>query len=137
MVDYLQRAITVFLMEPAAVSFRTFDKDEQGRFWISTDGRLLSVCRDQALWKSFQDNGKGYYQTKINGKTYYLHRLLAFTFNADEEKKSISIDDDNYEVHHCDFNRQNNDLGNLCIMTRQKHQAIHRLYNKLKSMEDI
>ena len=137
MQDYLGRAVKEFLqLPPSAFPIKCFENDELGRFWIRIDGELLSVCDEQPLYKSFTDNGKGYQQVKINGKSYYKHRLIAFAFNAVEEKKYISINDRNYVVHHMDFNRENNNLSNLCIMPKEKHDTIHRLYNKWQKCED-
>lgn len=114
---------------------RSVDIDQEGRYWITADGKLLSVCRETPIFKKFRDNGKGYYQTEINGKEYYLHRLLAISFNKNKEKAEIIKNGG--EVHHIDFNRNNNNLGNLCIVSKEKHQAIHSIWNKLKKWRVI
>lgn len=128
MPDYLERIIRIALELPEDVILKSVDLDEQGRYWITTDGRLLSVCREKPLFKKFKDNGKGYYQTRINGKEYYLHRLLAFAFNKDKTKDFFNKE---LVVHHLDRNKYNNNLNNLCIVSKDKHQAIHSIWGKL------
>lgn len=134
--DYLNRAVSEFLTidMPKNVIFKTVDIDEQGRFWLSNTGILLSVCRKKPFYKSFTNNGKGYYQTEINGNKYYLHRLLAFTFTPDKVKKQFK---DYLEIHHIDRNRKNNSLDNLAIVSKKKHLAIHNIWDKLDSWEVI
>ena len=118
MPDYLNRMIAAYLEMPSSVGLRSIDIDEEGRYWITSDGRLLSVVREQPLYKHFFDNGDGYYYTEIAGKKYYLHRLLALSFNQDPNKEKIK---DNCEIHHLDRNRDNNDLSNLVsLKTFQK-----------------
>lgn len=133
MPDYLNRMIIEALKLPKNVILRSIDIDEQGRYWITSDGKLLSVCREKPLYKRFYDNGEGYYYTEINGKKYYLHRLLALSFNQNQEKKKIK----NCVVHHLDRNKDNNNLSNLCIVSKDKHQAIHSIWNKLDSWRVI
>jgi len=69
------------------------------------------------LWK----DSKGYYRVVLNGKKYYLHRLLAEAFIPNPENKP--------EVDHIDGNKQNNCLSNLRWCThaenmrnRKKHR---------------
>lgn len=128
MPDYLERMVRVALDLPEDVILKSVDLDEQGRYWLLSDGRLLSVVNEQPYFKNFTDNGKGYYQTTINGKKYYLHRLLAFTFTPDKIKKQFK---DYLEVHHLDRNKKNNNLDNLAIVSRKKHRAIHDIFDKL------
>ena len=134
MPDYLWRVIQESYNQPAPLIYKSIDIDEEGRYWITSDGRLLSVCREQARFKHFTDNGEGYYYTEIGGKKYYLHRLLAFSFNQDQEKEKIK---DRCEVHHLDFDRSNNSLDNLCILTPEKHRLIHTLFNRWEKAEII
>ena len=87
-----------------------------------SDGRLLSVCHKEARYKHFSDNGDGYYNTEIAGRNYYLHRLLALSFNADETKDKFNNSE--YKtcvVHHLDRDKMNNTLPNLTILTPKKH----------------
>lgn len=103
-----------------------FIDDELGCYWLSCDGDLISFCRNEPHRMKFLDNGSGYFYTEIKGKKYYLHRLLAKVFNENKAKDRIHP----YEVHHIDFNKTNNSLDNLCIISGQKHRTIHSLYRK-------
>lgn len=134
MVDYLNRMVNELFNIPHNVVVRSLDIDEDGRYWITSDKMVLSVCREEARYKHFRDNGSGYYQTCINGKYYYLHRLLAFAFTPDKIKKLFQ---DFLEVHHIDRNRSNNDLSNLAIVSKAKHKRIHYAWNKLDSWRKI
>lgn len=132
MVDYLGRMVRELHNIPNNVVLKSIDIDQLGRYWITSDGRILSVCREEPRYKNFTDNGQGYLYTELNGKKYYLHRLLAFLFNTNKENIK-----DNYEVHHIDRNRKNNSLDNLCIVSPEKHKAIHSIWNKLDNWSVI
>lgn len=83
------------------------------------------------------DNGKGYKCVNIkrvkNGKVIYnlreyVHRLVVFTFIGDI--------DENHEVNHIDFNKSNNHICNLEIVTRaenMRHNLIHNRVNTSKA----
>lgn len=46
--------------------------DDEGRYWIATDGRLLSLCKEKPYYKKFvDDDGLSYLYTKINGEKVY------------------------------------------------------------------
>ena len=128
MPDFLNRMIIEAFKLPPNTLLKSIDTDEQGRYWLLSDGRLLSVCREQPRYKVFTDNGNGYYYVDINGDRQYLHRLLAITFNTSQKKAKII---NNCIVHHLDRDKNNNKLDNLCIMTSEKHRAIHRIWNKI------
>lgn len=82
----------------------------------------MSVCHKEARYKHFFDNGEGYLKVEISGNTYYLHRLVALTFNADESKDKLKNKEYvNCVVHHIDRNKSNNNLENLAILTPDKH----------------
>jgi hypothetical protein len=38
---------------------------------------------------------------------------------------------DNFDIHHLDFNHENNDIGNLLMLPRKLHQRFHELKNQL------
>ena len=107
--------------------------DELGRYWITSDGRLLSVCGSVPVYRCFTDKGKRYLYVDINNKSYSLHRLLAITFNGDKNKEKIL---DNCIVHHLDFDLSNNSLNNLCILTPEKHRAIHQIHRRIEKWEE-
>ena len=135
---YLERAENIAASLPPNVIMTCLKMDRQGRYWMISDGILLSVCRDEERYKHFSDNGKGYMKTEIGDKTYYLHRLLALSFNADETKDKFKNNDyKECEIHHLDRDKSNNTLPNLTILTKKKHQAITNFWNKLDKLEVI
>ena len=68
--------------------------------------------------KESNDNGHGYYSVhfsnKKSQKRYYLHRLMAMAF--------ISNWDESKEVNHKDFNRENNSLDNLSVISEEANK---------------
>lgn len=64
-----------------------------------------------------------YYRVALNGKRYYVHRLVADAF--------FDGDHDKIDVNHIDGNRLNNKLSNLEWCTR-KENIRHAYINGLK-----
>lgn len=58
-----------------------------------------------------QKVGVGYYQVKIAGKTRYVQQLVAESFLGFNK-------DSKYEVHHIDYNKANNSVENLMVVSR-------------------
>ena len=123
MPDYLNRMVNQLFKIPRNIILKSLDIDEQGRFWILSNGDVLSVVRDEAHYMTFTDNGRGYKYTRINGKNYYKHRLLAFAFTPDKIKRQFM---DFLEVHHIDRDRQNNSLDNLCIISKARREFLNK-----------
>ncbi|MBR2507903.1 MAG: hypothetical protein IKB70_13715 [Bacilli bacterium] len=46
MPDYLNRMINEVLTLPPNVILASAGFDDNGRYWITSDGRLMSVCRE-------------------------------------------------------------------------------------------
>lgn len=65
---------------------------------------------------------KGYVTVTLNGKQYYLHRLLWETF--------VGEIPDGYEIDHIDTNPRNNSLENLRLVTHKEN------CNNKKSLEN-
>lgn len=64
------------------------------------------------------------------------HRLVAEMYLLTEEN-SIEIDGKRYlkpeyDVHHIDGNKHNNDPSNLMVLTRSEHQSLHHELRRLK-----
>lgn len=57
----------------------------------------------------------GYY--RHNGLRKYMHRYVWEYYNGKIPK--------GYEIHHIDFDRSNNDISNLQIVSRSEHRKIH------------
>lgn len=74
----------------------------------------------------FRKKPNGYwYNNSWKGTTVYLHRekmklYLGFT---EEQMRG-------YEVHHIDEDKNNNDLSNLKLVTKQEHHKIHEKRDK-------
>lgn len=134
MPDYLNRMVNQLIKIPRNIVLKSLDIDENGRYWILSNGKVLSVVRDEAYYLTSFDNGKGYKQIRINGKNYYIHRLLALSFTPDKIKQQFK---DYLEVHHLDRDIENNSLDNLCIISKAKHKRIHYAWNKLDSWREI
>lgn len=93
------------------------------------NARLLS-SEEQARRSSFRDRNsedRKIAQTtykKVEGEDKHLHR--------DKMEKHIGRRlNSNEIVHHRDFDQHNNDIGNLEIVTRAQHIALH-LHQNLK-----
>lgn len=134
MEDYLSRVIFASLKLPNNVILRDLQIDEDGRYWITSDCRVLSICDEQPLYRKFHDNGDGYLQLEIGRRKYYLHRLMALTFNADAKKEAIK---NSLVVHHLDRDKSNNSLTNLCLLDDRKHRAIHSIWKKIDTLEIV
>ena len=48
-----------------------------GKYFLSTYGRLISLCRDTPILKKQEPNNKGYMRVYIDGQKYFVHRLVA------------------------------------------------------------
>lgn len=62
-----------------------------------------------------QDN-KGYYR-ELNNFKNLMHRYVWEFYNGKIPK--------GYEIHHIDFDRSNNDISNLKLVSRSEHRKIH------------
>lgn len=68
----------------------------------------------------------------------FEHRLVAEKYLLTEEN-SVIVDgtrylSPKYDVHHIDFNRQNNDVSNLLVITKGDHMKLHHQLRKLASL---
>ena len=103
------------------------------RYFISTEGRVLSLCMDGYKLMHPFICGDGYYYVDLrkDGKDLKsrVHRLVAEAFIDNPEDKPI--------VHHRDTNRRNNKASNLQWMTEAEHAAAHLKINqeRKKQME--
>ena len=92
-----------------------------GRYFVSSQGRVLSLCLDgYKLLKPFIcGDGYCYVDLRKDGKDIKcrVHRLVAEAFIDNPEAKRV--------VHHIDKNRQNNRVSNLQWLTDEEHNKAH------------
>lgn len=88
-------------------------KGFEGRYEISTEGRVMSFWRDPDghILKPAK-NKSGHWQCYIGGKTQRIHRLVLEHFGG---KQPTSL----HECCHIDGNPDNNHISNLRWGTRQ------------------
>lgn len=96
-----------------------------------------------ASWKGGKKyTNYGYYMICVpghpfgEGRTNYVfeHRLVAEKYLLTEEN-SVEINGKRYlkpeyDVHHIDFDRTNNDVSNLVVMKKSDHRRLHSKLNK-------
>lgn len=89
-------------------------------------------------YKGLIEDGNGYYMilkpdwyTSKRGKhIFYHHYVLCKALNLTEIPKG-------YVVHHIDYNKKNNDISNLALMTMSAHTRLHQLEKKMQGAETI
>lgn len=92
----------------------------EGFYKVSNLGRLQS--RKKGAWKvlSNKNEKKDYLRVVLKNnsfrKTFLLHRLVYEAFVGSIPK--------NFDVHHLDGNKQNNDYRNLIALSKRDHQLI-------------
>lgn len=98
----------------------------QERELTLSNGKKIIVCDDGKIFNSehkeifIQIDKFGYCSFFINGKHFLVHRIVAKAFLPDyEERRTL-------QVHHIDFNKQNNALSNLVCMEIKDHQKLHK-----------
>lgn len=81
------------------------------RHFISSYGRIKSLCGYEAKLLKPTANKKGYERVKICGKDFLIHRLVAEAFIPNTDKEANTVD-------HIDFNPHNNTVRNLQWLSR-------------------
>ena len=84
-------------------TFKTINSNTN--YQISNKGRVKSNRRGIAKILKPSDNGHGYLKVCLDGKWYYIHRLVADVFIPNPHNLP--------QVNHKDCNRYNNDATNL------------------------
>ncbi|MBR1398089.1 MAG: HNH endonuclease [Selenomonadaceae bacterium] len=77
-------------------------------------------------------NGITYCKTKNQNGHYFklvsMHRAVWTYFNGE-----IPV---GYDIHHIDFDKENNDISNLIMLTKSQHQSIHSSINGKKTRKE-
>ena len=97
--------------------------------YISNCGRAKSYYNYNAELLPIRDNGKGYKRVFINYKYHLIHKLVMELFNYDIK------DNQEYQIHHKDFNKQNNNINNLIYLTKEAHKKIHNEENQRRKSQ--
>lgn len=86
------------------------DVKDNPKYEVSNTGRVRNKKTERILSQSL-NRPNGYLRVGIDGKHYYVHRLVADSF--------YDGDHTNMDVNHRDGNRTNNELSNLEWVTRK------------------
>ena len=84
-----------------------------GKGKIKSLNHRINLSNSRKKWGYLS---RGYIRTKILGKEYSMHRLIW-------EKSYGKIPDD-YDIHHKDGDKQNNELNNLELINHKLHSKI-------------
>ena len=97
--------------------------DTQGLYLISNKGRVKSLNGYNAIILKAYRNQRGYSRVDImkNGKrcSILVHRLVAYAFLP----FPLCLD---YQLHHVDFNKDNNAADNLVWLSPAAHCEVHK-----------
>lgn len=93
---------------------------------VSNTGRIKSLKNNKERYLKAWNNTKGYLIVRLSHtiaekrttKDFYVHRLVVEYFSNNFQS--------DYEVHHIDKNRQNNNINNLICMSRKEHILLHK-----------
>ena len=104
--------------------WKNIDKHEN--YEVSNYGKVRNVLSKKE--RKQHNNGKGYLKVNLNGKSLYVHRIVAIAFLSNPELKRT--------VNHIDCDKSNNNLKNLEWATH-KENISHAWDNGLhkKTME--
>lgn len=97
-------------------------------YWINPNGIIfhkdLKRSDDQITYNlaiSYYDmkgRGDGYFEIKLNGKLYFVHRLVAATYLDMPYYSKM-------DVHHIDLDNTNNNVSNLLVLSHSDHMKLH------------
>ena len=96
-------------------------KSLRKEFYTGPNYSTLKIYPEKIM-KNHKDN-KGHLRVTLKGKVFYIHRLIWETFNGTIEP--------GFEIHHKDFNKENNSLSNLEKLTCADHMRLHRKIDNL------
>lgn len=104
-------------------------KGTDQKYYISNKGRVKSLCDYQAIIMKPYINQNGYYKIGIQqeGKQQqkFIHCLVAEAF-----EECGKAENENWQVHHIDYNKQNNCSNNLIFLSAEEHYKKHNEIEK-------
>lgn len=109
---------------------------------VTKDGKVFNLTTGRELKQCDTDRGYKYvtlYQKLDDGsyekKDVRVHRLVAEAFVIKPKYDGL---DKRLDVHHIDFNRENNAASNLIWITHVEHAKFHAEHNKMlkKNLEE-
>jgi len=92
------------------------------KYSVSNLGRIKNNKFNRILKdRTFKNKGYKIISVKLNNKmkTYFIHRLVLLAFKPIDNP-------DNYDVHHIDMDRSNNNLSNLQWLSSLQNQKIKK-----------
>jgi len=99
-------------------------------YLISREGVVLSLKWGKIRVLKQWINSNGYLTTKIDGRHYPLHRMLAHTFLP------VTAEDYMLTINHKDGDKRNNSLDNLEIVSIRDN-VLHAKRNGLGTMPEV
>jgi hypothetical protein len=97
---------------------------------LALDGSVSNSLELESLSIDRNDFGILFCELKkLNGKHYYIHRLVADAFIPKEENKKL--------VHHTDSNKKNNNLSNLRRVNHQENTLFYYQHKKESETAEI
>lgn len=88
------------------------------RVVYSADGKSAAYCG----YKFRKDVKTGYYLCSTKTDTGKRERLHSFVYRTEHGLPAIPA---GYHVHHLDGNKDNNDIGNLVLLSASEHEYYH------------
>lgn len=91
---------------------------------LKGETQILIVNNKMIPFRKKESTGY-WYNNSWKGSTVYLHReKLRLELDLTEEQM------EGLDVHHKDRNKDNNDIENLQLMSREKHNELHGILNR-------
>lgn len=102
-----------------------YEKEKQLRYSRSKMGESNPMKGKNGeahhLWKGDCEDGHGYLTRMVDGKRYFLHRIVA----AKMIGIHVSQLPDSLHIHHIDGDTKNNHQDNLALTTTHGHRTLH------------
>lgn len=102
-------------------------KNTNGKYLVSSYGRIKSRCGYIAIILQQYLQKSGYLEVKINNKNVKIHQLVASAF-CENKYNGIKV-----EIHHRNKNRTDNRAENLQILSIAEH---HKLHNEKETADN-